>query len=126
MKALIEGGKSPLEIRDRQGATPLYVAASTDQQQICLYLLSKGADVEARLSLSLTAADFPMPVYLYHAASEGACATQQPSGLALQAHRKVLSWECSQDGPIAAVCTGMYLLLVQHIPLITYIRLCKA
>ena len=46
MKALIEAGKTPLEIRNGQGATPLYVAASTDQQQVCLYLLSKGADVE--------------------------------------------------------------------------------
>jgi len=44
--ALIEKGKTPLEIRDNLGATPLYVAASTDQQQICLYLLSKGANVE--------------------------------------------------------------------------------
>lgn len=46
MKALIEMGKTPLEVKDGQGATPLYVAASTDQQQICLYLLSKGANVE--------------------------------------------------------------------------------
>ena len=46
MKALIEVGKTPLEIRDGQGGTPLYVAASMDQQQVCLYLLSKGADVE--------------------------------------------------------------------------------
>ena len=48
MKALVQTGRTPLEIRDGQGATPLYVAASTDQQQICLYLLSKGADVEVR------------------------------------------------------------------------------
>ena len=46
MKALVEVGRTPVEIRDKQGATPLYVAASTDQQQICLYLMSKGADVE--------------------------------------------------------------------------------
>ena len=46
MKALVEIGRTPVEIRDGQGATPLYVAASTDQQQICLYLMSKGANVE--------------------------------------------------------------------------------
>ena len=46
MKALVEMGRTPVDIRDAQGATPLYVAASTDQQQICLYLMSKGADVE--------------------------------------------------------------------------------
>lgn len=92
MKALIEGGKSPLEIRDRQGATPLYVAASTDQQQICLYLLSKGADVEVGHFLSLTVADLHVLLYLYDAASKGAYATRQPTGLALQAHSKVLSW----------------------------------
>ena len=39
-------GRTPVDIRDAQGATPLYVAASTDQQQICLYLMSKGANVE--------------------------------------------------------------------------------
>ena len=49
MKALVEAGRTPLEIRDMQGATPLYVAASTDQQQICLYLLSKKANVEVHL-----------------------------------------------------------------------------
>ena len=57
VRALVETGRTPLEIRDGQGATPLYVAASTDQQQICLYLLSKGADVEVRLPLSLLSAD---------------------------------------------------------------------
>lgn len=46
MKALVGIGRTPVEIRDGQGATPLYVAASTDQQQICLYLMSKGANVE--------------------------------------------------------------------------------
>ena len=46
MKALVEMGRTPVEIRDGQGATSLYVAASTDQQQICLYLMSKGANVE--------------------------------------------------------------------------------
>ena len=42
----MEIGRTPVEIRDGQGATALYVAASTDQQQICLYLMSKGANVE--------------------------------------------------------------------------------
>ena len=77
MKALVEAGKTPLEIRDGQGATPLYVAASTDQQQICLYLLSKKADVEVLLWPYLIAAALPMPDYSCYAASESTCATQQ-------------------------------------------------
>ena len=92
VKALVEAGKTPLGIRDKQGATPLYVAASTDQQQICLYLLSKGADVEVRPLLCLTAAQLPVPVYLYHAASKGACATQQSPGFTFLAHGDIL-WE---------------------------------
>lgn len=54
VKALIKAGKTPLEIRDGLGGTPLYVAASTDQQQVCLYLLSKGADVEVSYQILAT------------------------------------------------------------------------
>jgi ankyrin repeat protein len=46
VRLLVEEGNAPLDARDGQGGTPLYVAAATGQQAIALYLLSKGADVE--------------------------------------------------------------------------------
>lgn len=52
----MEEGNATVDARDGQGGTPLYVAAASGHQAIALYLLSKGADVEARsllMSLSM-------------------------------------------------------------------------
>ena len=76
VKALVEMGRTPLEIRDGQGATPLYVAASTDQQQICLYLLSKGADVEVRRPLLLLSADLDSCDLDFENTCRAACTTE--------------------------------------------------
>lgn len=48
MKVLVDEGAARVDARDGQGATPLYVAASTGHQAAALFLLSRGADVEAR------------------------------------------------------------------------------
>lgn len=52
VRILIEEGKARVDAKDGMGGTPLYVAASTGQQAIAVYLLSKGADVEARCCFS--------------------------------------------------------------------------
>jgi ankyrin repeat protein len=51
VKFLVGEAKAGLEAKDRSGATPLFVAASTAEKDIALYLISQGADVEVgRLS----------------------------------------------------------------------------
>ena len=44
-RALVEEGGAKLELRDRQGQTPLLVAASCGHQSVALYLIARGADV---------------------------------------------------------------------------------
>ena len=44
-RALVEEGGAKLEVRDRQGQTPLLVAASCGHQSVALYLIARGADI---------------------------------------------------------------------------------
>ena len=99
MKALVEAGRTPLEIRDMQGATPLYVAASTDQQQICLYLLSKKANVEVHLpplQVMLTSLCVHNTTMIGHTFASGtsraACTREFWRGSALQGYQDAVSW----------------------------------
>lgn len=45
-RTLVETGKAKLTVKDRQGMTPLHVAADSGQQTATLYLMSRGADPE--------------------------------------------------------------------------------
>ena len=47
-RALVEEGGAKLEMRDRQGQTPLLVAASCGHQSVALYLIARGADITVR------------------------------------------------------------------------------
>ncbi|GAB4820126.1 hypothetical protein N2152v2_007172 [Parachlorella kessleri] len=46
-RVLIEEGRAKVDVRDKQGATPLLLAAQSGAQSTALYLASRGADVEA-------------------------------------------------------------------------------
>lgn len=52
VKFLVEEAKSPLEVRDSSGFTPLCVAAASGNKEIALYLITKGADVEVSYCLT--------------------------------------------------------------------------
>ena len=52
-RALVEEGAAKLEVRDRQGQTPLFVAASCGHQSVALYLIARGADITVRVERSL-------------------------------------------------------------------------
>ena len=62
-RALVEGAKAKLEVKDASGATPLGVAASCGDQTITLYLLSKGADPEVCTSCLYTLAMMSCAAY---------------------------------------------------------------
>jgi ankyrin repeat protein len=47
VKALVEEGKTPVDIRDRDGRTPLLVAAAGGTTTVIGYLVSQGADLGA-------------------------------------------------------------------------------
>jgi len=47
VKSLVEEGKTPVDIRDRDGRTPLLVAAAGGKTAVIGYLVSQGADLGA-------------------------------------------------------------------------------
>ncbi len=53
--AIIESGKADLNAKDREGRTPLIVAASMGEQAIAEALIAKGADVKAKDTYDRTA-----------------------------------------------------------------------
>jgi len=54
-KAIIESGKADINAKDREGKTPLIVAASMGEKEIADTLITKGADVKAKDSYDRTA-----------------------------------------------------------------------
>lgn len=48
LRVLIEEGRSKVDARNKEGSTPLLLAAESGCQPAALYLASRGADVEVR------------------------------------------------------------------------------
>ena len=136
MKALVEAGKTPLEIRDKQGATPLYIAASSDQQQICLYLLSKRADVEVHLlplQELLTLLCIQSALMISHTgalgANRAACTRQPYEGSALQGCHDVISCDeplCWWPVWMPTVVLGHPIVVLQTSLMCLYLQSCNS
>ena len=46
LRVLVDEGRAKLELRDRAGQTPLFVAADCGRQSAALFLIARGADVQ--------------------------------------------------------------------------------
>lgn len=49
IRVLVDEAGAKLEVRDREGQTPLFVAADCGHQSAALYLIARGADAHVSL-----------------------------------------------------------------------------